>query len=44
MPPRYQPTQNTIQRPLQNEILTLNKLLGSVSSLLYMCIVTYVFY
>ncbi|GAA5807986.1 hypothetical protein MFLAVUS_001367 [Mucor flavus] len=29
MPPRYQPTQNTIQRPLQNEILTLNKLLGS---------------
>ncbi|KAI9270217.1 hypothetical protein EDC94DRAFT_581462 [Helicostylum pulchrum] len=29
MPPRYQPTQNTIQRPLQNEILTLNKLLGT---------------
>ncbi|KAG2237748.1 hypothetical protein BDF21DRAFT_253159 [Thamnidium elegans] len=29
MPPRYQPAQNTIQRPLQNEILTLNKLLGT---------------
>lgn len=29
MPPRYQPTQVTIQRPLQNEILTLNKLLGT---------------
>ncbi|KAI9361495.1 hypothetical protein BD770DRAFT_408635 [Pilaira anomala] len=29
MPPRYQPTQNAIQRPLQNEILTLNKLLGT---------------
>ncbi|KAG2205416.1 uncharacterized protein EV154DRAFT_480289 [Mucor mucedo] len=29
MPPRFQPTQTVIQRPLQNEILTLNKLLGN---------------
>lgn len=33
MPPRFQPTQATNQRPLQNEILTLNKLLGTVRSL-----------
>ncbi|CAO3609886.1 unnamed protein product [Mucor fragilis] len=29
MPPRFQPVQNTTQRPLHNEILTLQKLLGT---------------
>lgn len=31
MPPRYQPIQATNQRPLHNEILTLQKLLGTVN-------------
>lgn len=31
MPPRYQPVQPTTQRPLHNEILALQKLLGTVS-------------
>ncbi|KAK4510192.1 uncharacterized protein ATC70_006364 [Mucor velutinosus] len=29
MPPRYQPVQTTTQRPLHNEIMTLQKLLGT---------------